>query len=166
MKETANNEIPHVYSRKRVKLGIWLSLIGFSLLYLGAKPENLGLDRSPVIGFTQIGIILFGLGLMSLGAYISLKSFWPRGHTTISADFGMRFIMTGLVIAVFSGMADVFGIGSHPLTGLIYFGKLQAAGVIIGEGLIALGVVMLIMPPFSTLPRKTEDNTEKINMNE
>ena len=93
-------------------------------------------------------------------------SFWPKGYTTITADFGIRLLATGWLIAVFSGMADVLGFGSHPTTGLVFFGRLQSMGVEIGEMIMAVGLVMMIMPPHSSLRIKPEDNVNKINMNE
>ena len=53
------------------------------------------------------------------------------------ADFGLRLVSTGYVIAIFSGMADIAGMGSQPLPGVPYFGPWQATGVLIGEIVIA-----------------------------
>jgi hypothetical protein len=47
------------------------------------------------------------------------------------------------VIVVFSGLADVFGIGSHPLPGVPVFGMWQARGMEIGLGIIAIGFIMM-----------------------
>jgi hypothetical protein len=60
------------------------------------------------------------------------------------ADIGQRLIATGYVIVVFSGMADVFGMGSQALPDVPYFGPVQALGVAIGEGVIVIGFLMLI----------------------
>ena len=56
-------------------------------------------------------------------------------------------VATGYVIAVFAGMADIFGMGSHPLPGVPYFGPWQARGVELGMAFIAFGFLMM-------LPRK------------
>ena len=48
------------------------------------------------------------------------------------------------MIAVFAGMADIFGFGSHPLPGIPYFGAWQARGVEFGQAMIAIGFLMLI----------------------
>jgi hypothetical protein len=48
------------------------------------------------------------------------------------------------VVAVFSGMADVFGFGSQAPPQIPYFGPWQASGVEIGEALIAIGFLLLI----------------------
>jgi hypothetical protein len=64
----------------------------------------------------------------------------------------MRLVATGFVVAVFTGMADVFGMGSHPLPGAPYFGPWQSGGVIIGQVMIAIGLLMMI--PY----RQSEDS--------
>ena len=155
---------PVLYPRRRIKAGLLLALFGFLLVALGAKPEFFGMDRSPVIGFAQTTCFLVGLGIICLGGYFSLLSFWPHGYTTITADFGTRLVATGWLIAVFSGMADVFGIGSHPMSGLVYFGHLQSLGVEIGEFVIGVGLIMMVMPKHSSLHLKPEDNVKKIDM--
>ena len=164
--ETTEEEIPVLYPRTRIKYGLLGTFIGFLIVVLGAKPEFFGMDRSPVIGFMQTATFLVGIGVIALSGYFCLMSFWPKGYTTITADFGTRLVATGWLIAVFSGMADVFGVGSHPITGLVFFGKIQAMGVEIGEMVIGIGLVMMIMPPHSSLRIKPEDSFMKIDMTE
>ena len=164
-KDEKNEKVPVLYPRRRIELGLLGTFIGFLLVVLGAKPEFFGMDRSPVIGFIQTATFLVGLGVIGLSGYFCLMSFWPRGYTTITADFGIRLLATGWLIAVFSGMADVFGFGSHPMTGLVFFGRLQAMGVEIGEMVMGIGLVMMFMPPHSSLRIKPEDNVKKIDMN-
>lgn len=130
--------------RRRMRIGILLTLLGYAMFLLGARPDLFGLDRSPVIGFVQIAVFLVGLGVICIGGYISLMALW-RGQTlTIAADIGLRLVATGYVLAIFSGMADVFGFGSHPLPGVPYFGMLQARGVILAEAVITIGFLLLI----------------------
>jgi len=131
--------------------------VGFGLLIfaIGAKPTWFGWDRAVVVGFVQIAVILIGLGLISLGGYIGLSSLWGREQRSIVADIGLRLIGTGYVIAVFSGMADVFGMGAQPLPENPYFGPLQATGVLIGQFVIAAGMLMLI--PYHLHLKKTPD---------
>ena len=131
--EAPAEEIPVLYPRSRIQVGLLGTFLGFLMVVLGAKPEFFGMDRSPVIGFAQTATFLVGIGVIALSGYFCLMSFWPKGYTTITADFGIRLVATGWLIALFSGMADVFGFGSHPVTGLVFFGKLQALGVEIGE---------------------------------
>ena len=163
--ENAGEEIvPVLYPRRRIEVGLLGTFIGFLMVVLGAKPEFFGMDRSPVIGFAQTATFLIGIGVIALSGYFCLMSFWPKGYTTITADFGIRLMATGWLIAVFSGMADVFGFGSHPVTGLVFFGNLQSLGVMIGEMVIGIGLVMIIMPPHSGLRLKPEDHIRKIDM--
>lgn len=161
---TDDDYIPVLYPRRRIKYGLLGAFVGFLMVVLGAKPEFFGMDRSPVIGFMQTTTFLVGIGVIALSGYFCLMSFWPKGYTTITADFGIRLVATGWLIAVFSGMADVFGFGSHPVTGLVFFGQLQALGVEIGEMVIGIGLVMMIMPPHSGLRIKPEDSISKIDM--
>ncbi len=139
---------PHLrYSKRRVRFGLSATLFGFMLFLIGAKPDIFLLDRSPVIGFVQIAVFLVGLGTICIGGYIGLMALWKNRPPSITADFGLRFVATGYVICVFAGMADVFGFGSHPLPGIPYFGHWQSMGVLFGELVISIGMLMLI--PYS-----------------
>jgi hypothetical protein len=131
-------------SRWRVRFGLVMTLIGLLVFLLGARPSLFGLDRSPVVGFVQIAVFLVGLAIICLGGYIALMSFWRNGERTIPADIGPRLVATGYVVAVFSGMADVFGFGSRPFPRVPFFGPWQATGVQIGEMFIAVGFLLLI----------------------
>ena len=133
-----------VPSRLRLRTGAVTTLIGLFVFTVGAKPNWYGWDRSPTVGFIQIAVFLIGLGVICLGGYIGLLGLWKGMNRTIVADIGLRLVATGYVIAVFAGMADVFGMGSQPLPQVPYFGPWQATGVLIGEVLIALGFLMLI----------------------
>ena len=79
-----------------------------------------------------------------MGGFIGLSSLWGREQRSIIADIGLRLVGTGYVIAVFTGLADVFGMGSQPLPKVPYFGPWQAGGVMIGEIVIAIGFLMVI----------------------
>jgi hypothetical protein len=128
----------------RIRMGLAVTIFGYLLFLLGARPSMFGLDRSPVIGFVQISMFLIGLGLMCVGGYISMRTLWRNRQLSIAADIGLRLVATGYVIAVFTGMADVFGLGSHPLPEVPYFGAWQARGVEIGEAIIAVGFLLMI----------------------
>lgn len=126
----------------RIRFSWITTLIGVVIFVIGAKPEWFALDRSPVIGFVQIAVFLIGLALICVGGYIGLAALWRQ--RSIAADIGLRLVSTGYVVAVFAGMADIFGMGSHPLPGIPFFGLWQARGVEIGEIIIAIGLLMLI----------------------
>jgi hypothetical protein len=135
---------PFAYSLTRIRFGLGITLTGLLVFLLGTRPGMFGLDRSPVIGFVQIAVFIMGLGFICIGGYISLMALWNVRKPSIVADIGLRLVATGYVIAVFTGMADVFGIGSQTLPNVPYFGEIQALGVQIGELVIGIGFLMLI----------------------
>ncbi|MBA4379481.1 MAG: hypothetical protein C0393_02135 [Anaerolinea sp.] len=129
----------------RIRLGLTMTLLGFIVFMIGARPALFSLDRSVVVGFVQIAVFLVGLAMICLGGYISLMVFWRNGQRSIAADIGQRLVATGYVIAVFSGMADIFGLGTRPPPVYVpYFGPLQAVGVEVGQAIIVVGFLMLI----------------------
>ena len=128
----------------RIYVGLAISFLGLFLFTIGAKPAWFGWDRSPVVGFVQIAVFLFGLALICLGDYISLHALWWGRERTIISDIGSRLVGTGYVVTVFAGLADIFGMGSQPFPNVPYFGPWQASGVLIGQGIIAIGFLLLI----------------------
>lgn len=135
----------------RIRVSFMVTFFGFFIFAVGAKPDLFGWDRSPVVGFVQIAVFLFGLAFICLGGYIGLLTLWWGLERTITSDIGSRLVATGYVFAVFAGLADIFGMGSHSFPQVPYFGPWQATGVLIGQGIIALGFLLMI--PFNT-PRK------------
>jgi hypothetical protein len=128
----------------RLNLSMAISLTGLLIFAIGAKPGLFGWDRSPVIGFVQIAVFIFGLAIICIGGYIGILTLWWNRERTIISDIGTRVVATGYVIAVFAGMADVFGMGSQPYPQVPYFGPLQATGVLIGQIVIAIGFLLFI----------------------
>ena len=120
----------------RIRTSLFITLLGFFIFIVGAKPDWLGWDRSPVVGFVQIAVFLVGLAIICLGGYIGLLALWGNRQRSIAADIGLRLVNTGYVVCAFAGMADVFGMGTHPLPGVPYFGPVQATGVVLGEMLL------------------------------
>lgn len=131
-------------SRDRIVASLVISVLGFITLMIGSKPEWLGMDRSPVVGFVQISVFTVGIGILCLGGYIGLNHLWGGYQKTILADFGLRIIATGYVVVVFTGMADIFGLGTHGFPDVPFFGPWQAVGVQIGQAVILAGFLMLI----------------------
>lgn len=131
------------YSKGRLRIGLAMTVFGYLMFLLGARPSLFNLDRSRVIGFVQISVFLIGLGIIVMGSYITLNTFWSGSKKTIIADIGSRVMSTGYVICVFTAMADIFGLGSHRLPN-VFFGPLQARGVVIGMATIGIGLLMLI----------------------
>lgn len=131
-------------SLAHIRVGLTITLVGLFVFTVGAKPGWLGWDRSPVVGFVQIAVFLVGLGMICIGGYTGLLALWKGAQRSIAADIGLRLVSTGYVVSVFAGMADVFGMGSQRFPAVPYFGPLQAAGVLIGEIVIAIGFLLLI----------------------
>lgn len=151
-----NNEPAFRVSYLRVRFSLIAVFAGLFVLVVGAKPDWFGWDRSPVVGFVQIAVFLIGLAIISTGGFMGLHALWGNTQRTIIADFGSRLVGTGYVISVFTGMADVFGWGSQPLPLVPYFGPWQAGGVLIGQAVIAIGMLMMI--PYR-LHRKQMDSS-------
>jgi hypothetical protein len=131
-------------SNLRIRFSLITVSLGFFIFAIGAKPNWFGVDNSPVVGFVQIAVFLVGLALICAGGYVGLSALWGSEQRSIIADIGSRLVGTGYVIAVFTGMADVFGLGTQPLPNVPYFGPWQAGGVFIGELIIAAGFLMII----------------------
>lgn len=160
---TAPPTIPIRYPMRRIRMGLALTLMGFVVFLIGARPDVFGLDRSPVMGFVQIAVFIVGLAILLIGGYISLMALWKGQRISIAADIGQRLVATGYVVAVFAGMADVFGLGSHLYPKTPYFGIWQQVGVMFGQALIAFGFLLMI--PWNSPHQRTptESETDKGN---
>ncbi len=128
----------------RIRISLITILAGFLFFAIGTKPDLFGWDRSPVVGFVQIAMFLVGLAVMCLGGYVGILTLWWGYERTIISEIGTRMAATGFVIAVFAGLADIFGMGSQSFPQTPYFGPWQATGVLIGQGVIALGFLLFI----------------------
>lgn len=128
----------------RLQTALVTTLLGLFIFTVGAKPNYFGWDRSPVVGFVQISVFLIGLAFICLGGYVGILGLWKGRARSIVADIGVRVVGTGYVIAFFSGLADIFGMGSQPPPGVPYFGPWQATGVVVGQVVVAAGFLMMI----------------------
>jgi hypothetical protein len=128
----------------RIRISLITVFGGFLLFMIGAKPDWFGWDRSEVVGFVQIALFLAGLAIICLGGYVGMLTLWWGYERTIISEIGTRLAATGFVVAVFAGMADIFGMGSQSFPQTPYFGPWQATGVLIGQGIIALGFILFI----------------------
>ena len=146
------------YRKNRIRIGLVMAFVGYLVFLLGARPSMFGLDRSPVVGFVQISVFLLGLAIICLGSFLTLIAIWPKGKKAIAADIGARLISTGYVVCFFSGMADIFGLGSHPLPN-VRFGPLQAHGMVLGILTIAIGFLLLIRYPSYRLGKHRGENS-------
>ncbi len=120
-----------------------LDFTGLGLFLLGMQPWIFGLDRSPVIGYLQVVVFLFGLGFVVLSSFAIEKLFRPSNQpVTIREDVGARLAATGYVLVAVSSTADLIGLGSHPLPGSPHLGTLQSIGLLFGTAMIVVGLAM------------------------
>ncbi len=118
-----------------------VTLLGLLLFLIGLSPDLIGMNRSPAVGFVQVGVWLTGLAVSLLGAYAALRVVRNGRPTTLLNDVGLRLAATGYVIAGAASLADFIGIGSHTIRSLV-FGKIQVAGVVVGVLLIVIGLAL------------------------
>ena len=118
-----------------------VTLLGLLLFLIGLNPDLVGMNRSPAVGFVQVGVWLMGLGISLLGAYGALRVVRNGRLTTLLNDVGLRLAATGYVIASAASLADFIGIGSHTIRSLV-FGKIQVAGLVVGVLLILIGLIL------------------------
>lgn len=118
-----------------------VALLGLLLFLVGVEPDFIGMDRSPVVGFVQIGVWLVGLALLLLGGTLSVRVIRNGHPTSLRADIGLRLIATGYVVAAAASLADFIAIGSHSMP-FVYFGPVQTAGLIVGIATSLIGLLL------------------------
>lgn len=125
------------------QLGAALIGVGFVLFVVGIYPSLLQLDFTPGFGLLQIAVFLFGIAIMTLGAYVYVYATRHRAlPRRLREDIGVRLMATGLVIAFGIGLADVIGIGTHFGQQRPFFGPVQAWGVALGVVTILAGLLL------------------------
>lgn len=118
-----------------------LVLIGLLIFIIGVNPNLLGLDRSPVVGFVQIGVWLAGLAVLLIGATLTIRVVRNHSPSSLRSEIGLRLIATGYVLATAASFADFLGIGTHTLPAISY-GPLQVGGLVFGVIVSLLGVML------------------------
>ena len=114
----------HKNNNLRLKVGVGLTIAGFLVFILGADPGLFNLDRNPLVGFVQTATFSIGLAMLCLGGFVSLKACQDSDHKqSLAQDIGLRLVATGYLIALVSGMADVFGLGTQSWPDLPFFGR-------------------------------------------
>jgi hypothetical protein len=128
-------------------------LAGSLVFLLGIHPAFFGLDRSPVVGFVQMGVWLTGLAVVLLGAYGAARIVRNGRKHSLRSEIGLRLVASGYVLALAASLADFLGIGSHPLP-QVYFGPIQVAGLVTGIVMSLTGLILYLprgrrkpMPP-------------------
>ena len=121
----------------------WMTLVilGLLVFLVGINPDLIGMNRSRVIGFIQMGVWLSGLGLLLLGAFLTVRVVRNGRPMSLRAEVGTRLIATGYVISAAASLADFLAIGSHHLP-WVYLGPLQVAGLAGGVVVSLLGVLL------------------------
>ncbi|NIM95495.1 MAG: hypothetical protein GTO18_17495 [Anaerolineales bacterium] len=144
------------YQSILIRIWMTLLLVGFFLFVIGINPNLIGMDRSPVVGFVQVGVWLFGLALMLISAYAAIRIFRNGRPTSLRAEIGERLIATGYVFAAASSAADFIGIGSHSIPEVI-FGPIQVIGLTFGVVTSLIGIILYWPWPRR---KKVEDSEE------
>lgn len=127
------------------QIGIALGALGIVLAVMGLFPAVTGLPPTPGIGAVQLVTIMIGFSLLIFGAYIYARfTFYPRTPANLAQQIGVRLSLTGLLLAGMAAMADVLGFGSNVRTETddLFFGPWQAAGLIGGFVIAALGILI------------------------
>lgn len=121
----------------------WMTIVFFGLFIflIGMWPDLIGMDRSPVVGFVQIGVWLTGLAILLLGAYATIRVVRNGVPTSLRADVGLRLISTGYVVAGVASLADFIGVGAQRMP-FITFGPVQVIGLVTGVLLSLLGIIL------------------------
>ncbi|MBM3121276.1 MAG: hypothetical protein FJZ97_03710 [Chloroflexi bacterium] len=121
----------------------WMTLVilGLLVFVVGINPDLIGMNRSRVIGFIQMGVWLSGLGVLLLGAALTVRVVRNGRPMSLRAEVGTRLIATGYVISAAASLADFLAIGSHRLP-WVYLGPLQVAGLAGGVVISLLGVLL------------------------
>ncbi len=129
------------------RLSIALIVAGFFAFVIGIFPELVRLNFTPGFGLIQIATFLFGIGLMTWGAYLYAYLTRNRAQTRrLRHDIGLRLIASGYVLCCVSAMADLLGIGSHNYpSSAPFLGLWQSGGVLAGVLVIMLGLFMYAM---------------------
>ena len=124
----------------------WMTLvvIGLFVFIIGIYPDLIGMNRSRVIGFVQMGVWLTGLGVLLLGSFLAVRVVRNGRPMSLRAEVGTRLIASGYVVSAAASLADFLAIGSHRLP-WVYLGPLQVAGLA-GGVIISLVGVLLYWP--------------------
>ncbi len=128
------------------QVGIFLGVLGIVLAVTGLFPGIAGMPTVSGIGAVQLVTVLVGLSLLIFGALLYVRStFYPAGSTNFTQQIAVRLSLTALLFASMSAVADILGFGSNVRVLYeedIFFGPLQAAGLIGGFLVAAAGVLL------------------------
>jgi len=127
------------------QFGIAIAALGIVVTLMGLFPGVTGIQPAVGVGVIQFVLILLGFMLLDFGALIYVKfTFYVGRAANLAQQIGVRLTLTGLVLAGLAGLADFLGFGSHGRTSTsdVYFGQLQALGLLGSLLISALGVMI------------------------
>ena len=139
---------------RRARQWMTVVLLGLLIFIIGVEPDLIGMDRSPVVGFVQIGTWLAGLAILLLASYATVRVVRNGRPTSLRADIGLRLLATGYVVAAAASLADFIGLGAQRLPN-ITFGPVQVIGLVTGVILSLVGLI-LYWPRESSEPSAEE----------
>ncbi|MHB8626743.1 MAG: hypothetical protein ACYDBJ_04745 [Aggregatilineales bacterium] len=146
-----------------VRFGIAVGALGVMLTLIGLFPTITGIDPSPGFGIVQTVTVLAGLTTLVIGALVFVQTaYYPRQPHTLAQEIAVRLSLTGLLIMIASGLADVLGYGSNPPgpESRPTLGPYQTAGLIGGFLIAALGVLIFALTgPHTPPPPSPDDET-------
>ena len=127
----------------RMHLSLGLAFLGVMIFVVGARPEWLGLAHTPEVGFLQIVFMTVGMGMFAAGSIAACRLLWREERWPIRARLGARLTATGYVTVAAAVMADILGLGSQTWPHQAHFGPVQGYGVLAGEALMLIGVLLM-----------------------
>lgn len=150
------------------EISITIGAAGIVIALVGLFPGIIGLEATPGVGVLQVLVMLLGFSVLFVAAYVYAKqAFYAGMPSTLAQDIGVRLTMTGLLVAVAAGLADVLGFGSHPPTqdSRPLLGRLQALALVGGLIIASSGVVIFALfgptPPDETGPEMGNDDDSR-----
>lgn len=141
------NPYPEEESRQKIiQLSILVTTLGLVTCFMGLYPGITGSEPQTGIGILQILTIIVGMTLIISGAVLFVKiHFYPNTAANLTQQIALRLGFTGLLISAAAGFSDLLGYGSNPPNGpdlIPVLGPYQAAGMIFGYFIAALGVLL------------------------
>jgi hypothetical protein len=118
-----------------------LTLAGLFIFAIGIQPDLIGMNRSPIVGFVQVGVWLIGLGLLLVSAAATVRVVRNGRPNSLRADIGTRLIATGYVLAAVASLADFISIGAHRMPAP-HFGGVQVLGLLVGVVSCLIGLAL------------------------
>ena len=126
---------------------------------MGLFPSVTGLQPAVGVGILQFVAILMGFATARpRRADLRQVHVLHRAGGDLAQQIGVRLTLTGMVLAGLTGMADFLGFGSHARTATtdMFFGQLQAIGLLGSLLLSAIGVIIYTLSgsPRTKIPER------------